>query len=74
MFPITETELTPEQIEQLEQARKSLPAIKAMLRKARLAGIDVSAQEAELAATEAQLEKLYRVYVRRTITPTGGGA
>jgi len=65
MLPTTEAELTPEQIEQLEQARKLIPGLKAQIRKAKSAGIDMTAQEADLAALEAQLDKLYRVYVRK---------
>ncbi len=68
MLPNVTAELTPEQIEQLEQARKTIPALKAQLRKAKSAGIDVSAQEADLANLEAQLDKLYRVYVGRITT------
>lgn len=69
MLPNPNAELTDEQIQQLEQARKMIPSLKAQLRKAKSAGIDVSGQEADLTALEQQLDKLYRVYVRR-ITPT----
>ncbi len=65
LIPDTNVELTPEQIEQLEQARKMLPTLKAQIRKAKLAGIDLTQQEADLATLEAQLDKLYRVYVRK---------
>lgn len=69
MLPPTSFELTQEQIEELEKARKLIPTLKTQLRRAKAAGIDVTAQEDELATLETQLEKLYRVYVRR-ISPT----
>ncbi len=71
MLPDTNLELTPEQIANLEAARKQIPGLKAQIRRAKAAGIDVAQQEADLLALEAQLEKLYRVYVRKlgTITP-----
>lgn len=72
MLPNPNTELTPEQKDQLEQAKILIPKLKAELRKAASAGLDVSAQQAELDALQSQLDKLYRVYVRRinTVTPS----
>ena len=71
MLPSTETQLTAEQIAQLEAAKKLLPELKAQLRKATSAGIDVTQQQADLAALELQLEKLYKVYVRKSIVSPG---
>lgn len=65
MLPDTSLELSPEQITQLEQARKLIPKVREQIRRAKLAGIDMSAQEADLNNTEAQLDRLYRVYVRK---------
>lgn len=72
MLPDTNVELTPEQIAQLEQARKLIPTLKAQIRKAQSAGIDLTTQQQELLALEQQLDKLYRVYVRKlgTTPPT----
>jgi hypothetical protein len=64
MLPETNVNLTPDQISQIEQARKLIPALKAQIRKAKSAGIELTAQEAELATLESQLEKIYRVYIR----------
>lgn len=72
MLPDTNVNLSPEQIEQIEQARKLIPQLKAQIRKAEQAGIDLTQQKADLTALEAQLEKLYRVYVRQL--PGSGGA
>lgn len=72
MLPDTTPQLTPEQIANLEAARKAIPKIREQLRKAKAAGIDVSAQEAELEAQSNQLDKLYRTYVRNTGTITTG--
>ncbi len=66
MLPEINAELTAEQIEQLEQARKMLPKLREQMRRAEAAGLDMSAQKAELEGLQAQLDKLYRVYVRRT--------
>lgn len=66
MLPNVSPELTPEQIASIEQARKTLPALKAEIRKAKSAGIDVSQQEADLAVLEQNLEKFYRVYIRKS--------
>lgn len=68
MLPETNIELTPDQIAQLEQARKTIPQLKAQIRKAKQAGIDVTTQEADLTALETQLDKLYRTYVNRLST------
>lgn len=65
MLPDTTPELTPEQIDQLEQARKAIPLIRKQIQRATLAGLDMEKQLAQLNATEAQLDKLYRVYVKR---------
>ncbi len=65
MLPDTNLELTPEQIDQLETARKLIPKVREQIRRAKLAGIDVTQQEADLTKTEADLDRLYRVYVRK---------
>ncbi len=70
MLPNTEPELTQEQKDQIEAAKRLIPKLKDQIRKAASAGIDVSAQQQELAAIEQQLDKLYRVYVKRTISST----
>lgn len=72
MLPNPTPELTQEQIDQLEQARKLIPDLKAAIRKAKSAGLDVSLQEAQLAELEGNLDKLYKVYVRKftTTSPT----
>lgn len=68
MLPDTSLELTPDQIQQLEQARKLIPKIREQIRRAKLAGLDMSAQETALNETEAQLDRLYRVYARKLTT------
>lgn len=68
MLPEINAELSQEQIEQLELARKQIPKVKEAIRKAKLAGIDTSIQEKDLADLQAQLDKLYRVYVRGITT------
>lgn len=65
MLPNPEAQLSQEQIDQIEAAKKIIPKLKEQIRKAASAGIDVSAQQAELATIEQQLDKLYRVYVRK---------
>lgn len=65
MLPDTSVELTQEQIDQLEQARKLIPKVREQIRRAKLAGLDMSQQETDLNATETQLDRLYRVYVGR---------
>lgn len=65
MLPDTDLELTPDQIDQLEKARQLIPKIREQMRRAKLAGLDISAQEAELTKTESDLDRLYRVYVRK---------
>lgn len=64
MLPEIPTELTQEQKDNLENARKLIPQLRAQIRKAKSAGIDVSQQEADLENLQIQLDKLYRVYVR----------
>jgi len=71
MLPDTNVQLTPEQIAQIEQARRLIPLLKAQIRKAISAGIDVQSQQTELDNLAAQLDKLYRVYVTQSRTPTG---
>lgn len=66
MLPNPTIELTPEQLAELEQAAKLIPQIKAQIRRAKLAGLDVSIHEAQLAQTEADLAKLQRVYGRKS--------
>lgn len=68
MLPEVQPELSEEQIDQLEQAKKVIPKLREQIRKAKLAGIDMGAQEAELTKLEADLDKLYRVYGRRVIS------
>lgn len=70
MLPDVNTDLTPEQIDQLEQARKLLPKLREQVRKAKLAGIDVTQQEKDIETLQAQIDKLYRVYVSRINPPT----
>lgn len=65
MLPDTNLELSDDQIAQLETARKLIPKIREQIRRAKLAGIDVTNQEADLTKTEADLDRLYRVYVRK---------
>lgn len=65
MFPDTSIELTDEQKDQIEQARKLIPKLQEQIRVAKLAGIDLATQEAELKTLQDNLDKLYRVYVRR---------
>ncbi len=69
MLPDTSPELTPDQIDQLEQARKLIPQVRKQIQRAKLAGIDMSQAEADLNASEAQIDKLYRVYAKH-LTPT----
>lgn len=69
MLPTIEPELTEDQKEQLEEARRMIPKLKEQIRRAKLAGIDVGDQETELLNLEQQLEKLHRVYVRSTTSP-----
>lgn len=64
-------ELTDEQVKQLQEAKQLLPRLKEQIRRAKSAGIDVTAQEADVAALEKQLDSLYRVYVRKASTTTG---
>ena len=68
MLPEVTPELTDEQIAQLEQARKLIPVVRKQIQRAKLAGLDMTSQEADLNNTEAQIDKLYRVYVKR-LTP-----
>lgn len=70
MLPEINAELTPEQIDQLEQAKKLIPKVKEQLRKAQSAGLDVTTMQADLDALQLQLDKLYRVYVRRVSPPS----
>ncbi len=70
MLPDTNPQLTDEQIKQLEDARKLIPSLKAQIRLAKQAGIDVTQQEKDLDEMQTQLDKLYRVYVRK-FTVTG---
>ncbi len=64
MFPTGEVELTQEQIASLDMAKKAIPKLREQLRKAKLAGLDVGTQEAELSELEQQIGKLYNVYGR----------
>ncbi len=62
-LPDTNVTLTPEQIEQIKQARVMIPKVIAQIRKAQAAGIDMSQQLADVNTLQAQLDKLYRTYV-----------
>lgn len=68
MLPEVQPELTEEQIDQLEQAKKVIPKLREQIRKAKMAGIDMTAQEADLVKLESDLDKLYRVYGRKIIS------
>jgi len=68
MLPEITPELSEEQIDQLEQAKKVIPKLREQIRKAKTAGIDMSAQEQDLIKLESDLDKLYRVYGRRIIS------
>ena len=70
MLPNTDTELSQEQKDQIQAAKLLIPKLKDQIRRAASAGIDVAQQQAELAAIEQQLDKLYKVYVRKPISPT----
>lgn len=63
MLPDTDITLTQEQISQLKQAKDLIPKIKAQVKKAQSAGIEVSAQLEELDALQKQVDSLWRVYV-----------
>jgi len=65
MLPDTNLELSDDQIAQLEAARKLIPKVREQIRRAKLAGLDVSQQEMDLTKTESDLDRLYRVYVRK---------
>lgn len=70
MLPDVTPELTDDQIQQIEQARKLIPQLRKQIQRAKLAGINMDAQEASLNETEVNLDKLYRVYAKRlTSTP-----
>ena len=66
MLPQTEPTLTNEQLASLDLAKKAIPKLREQLRKAKLAGLDVTAQENELADLEQQIGKLASVYGRRS--------
>lgn len=66
MLPQTDLTLTAEQLDSLELAKKAIPKLREQLRKAKLAGLDVSMQETELADLEQQIGKLASVYGRRS--------
>lgn len=72
MLPNTDTELSQEQKDQITAAKTLIPKLKEQIRRAASAGIDVSQQQADLATIEQQLDKLYKVYVRKPLTPTAG--
>lgn len=72
MLPATEVALTPEQIDQIEQARKLMPKLKAQIRKGIQAGIDLSTQETQLNELQVQLDKLYSAYVANVRRTPGG--
>lgn len=62
-LPDTNVTLTPEQIENIKQARVMIPKVMAQIRKAQAAGIDMSQQMQDINNLQAQLDKLYRAYV-----------
>lgn len=64
MLPNDNITLTPEQLESLRLAKAAIPKLREQLRRAKLAGLDVTAQENELADLEQQIGKLYSVYGR----------
>lgn len=66
MLPESNLTLTNDQLESLNLAKKSIPKLREQLRKAKLAGLDVSTQESELADLEQQIGKLYSVYGNRS--------
>jgi hypothetical protein len=55
--------LTPEQKKALKDAMAQIPVIKAQIELAKKAGLDVSAQEKQLAELEKQVQLLHSVYV-----------
>lgn len=69
MLPNIETELTQEQKDQIKAAKEIIPKLKKQILTAQSAGIDVSDYQKQLAEIEMQLEKLYRVYVRKQLAP-----
>lgn len=54
--------LTQTQIEQLREAKQAIPQIKKEINRAKLAGIDVSHLEKQLAEQEQQVSKLLAAY------------
>lgn len=54
--------LTPEQIEQLRQAKQAIPLLEEQIRLAKQAGLDVSQQEVELRTLKEQVERMLSVY------------
>lgn len=66
MLPNIEQPLTPEQIEQLKEARKLIPKLREQIRRAKTAGLDVSQFEAEIADLEGRLQGLLNVYGQST--------
>lgn len=69
MLPDVTPELTDEQIQQIEQARKLIPQLRKQIQRAKLAGINMDAQESALNEQEVSLDKLYRVYAKRITNP-----
>lgn len=72
MLPDIDNPLSEEQINNLRDAQKLIPKLKEQLRKAKLAGLDVSQQEIEVADLEGRVQGLLRVYgaTARRITTT----
>lgn len=70
MFTQGESPLTEEQLQALKEAQALLPRLKEEIRRAKLAGIDVSQQEAELAELEGKIQGLLRVYGGTGFTAT----
>jgi hypothetical protein len=62
MFPELDQPLTNEQINALKEAQKLIPKLKDELRRAKLAGLDVTQQEADLSELEGRVQGLLRVY------------
>lgn len=80
MLPTPESPLSEEQLQALKEAQALLPRLKEEIRRAKLAGIDVSQQEAELAELEGRIQGLLRVYggtgfrtTRTTSSPSRSG-
>ncbi|MEN4013991.1 MAG: hypothetical protein ROW48_18320 [Bellilinea sp.] len=70
MFPEVDQPLSDDQIKQLRDAQKMLPKLKEQIRRAKLAGLDVSQQELDIADLEGRVQGLLRVYGTAGRSPT----